>query len=321
LNGAVCSTNNGAADCTCAAGFTGATCADDVDPCAAAPCSNGGDCSNDGNGGFTCACNNGFSGATCDTAPDACDGVICQNGGSCQDNGDSSFTCNCVGTFTGQNCECDGVCNSDDTNIFETQWPSNDNCGEENPGGCLGGAIGVYKPSTPIGNGTCTISFPEEPAYFHIFDAHIRADVASTPSTWNICAANSFFEPGDDGAFRYLVYFAPGSSFTQEDVAWNCDAADEYTYAIYSFPQNYLMKDGRTNIRKYGNDFDATVSLALAAPVNNFTIDDPRITVNSVDNQNFIFTDIPDSLEEVWFQFEYADSFFLSNMVGVAGSS
>ena len=103
----------------------------------------------------------------------------------------------------------------------------------------MGGAIGVYKPGTPLGNGTCTISFPEEPAYFHIFDAHIRADVAATPTVWNICAANSFFEPGDDGAFRYLVYFAPGSPFTQDDVSWNCDENDDYTYAVYSFPQNY----------------------------------------------------------------------------------
>merc|ERR1711957_920397 len=144
------------------------------------------------------------------------------------------------------------------------------------------------------------MGFPEEPAYFHVFDAHIRADVASTPSTWNICAANSFFEPGEDGAFRYLVYFAPGSPFSQEDVVWDCDSADEYTYAIYSFPQNYLKKDGRSNIRRFGNQFDTTVSLSLGAQVVNFT-------------------DIPTIIEEVWFQFDYADTFFLSNTVGVAG--
>ena len=120
--------------------------------------------------------------------------------------------------------------------------------------------------------------------------------------------------------FKRTFHFAPGSPFTQEDVAWNCDSADEYTYAIYSFPQNYLKKDGRSNIRKYGNNFDATVALSLGAQVVNFTVDDPRITVNSADNMNFILTDIP-NIEEVWFQFEYANSFFLSNAVGVAGSS
>ena len=84
----------------------------------------------------------------------------------------------------------------------------------------------------------------------------------------------------------------------------------------------YLQKDGRSNIRRYGNKFDTFVALNLGAPVANFTVDDPRITVTSNNNQDFTFTDIPSSLEEVWFQFEYLENnFFLSNSVGVVGSS
>merc|ERR1712031_150551 len=100
------------------------------------------------------------------------------------------------------------------------------------------------------------------------------------------------------------------------------DENDDYTYAVYSFPQNYLQKDGRSNIRRYGNKFDTFVALNLGGPVANFTVDDPRITVTTNNNQDFTFTDIPSNLEEVWFQFEYLENnFFLSNSVGVVGSS
>ncbi len=116
-------------------------------------------------------------------------------------------------------------------NVWESQWPSNDNCGEDNPGGCLAGAIGRFEPEDAIGNGTCTVTFPTAPAYFHIFNAHIRADSASMPNRWSVCAANTNFEGTDP--FRYLVYFNEWDGYNASDVQWDCDSSSEYEYAIY----------------------------------------------------------------------------------------
>jgi len=119
-----------------------------------------------------------------------------------------------------------------------------------------------------------------------------------------------------------MILFESGADFNQEDVAWSCDSTDEYTYAVYSFPQNFVQKDGRSNIRRYGNAFDSTVTVSLGAPVQNFTVDDPRIAVSSFDNQNFVLdnADVTEA-HEIWFQFEYLPgNFFLSNTVGVSGN-
>jgi len=153
-----------------------------------------------------------------------------------------------------------------------------------------------------------------------VFDAHIRADSASSPSSWSICGANPTFEPGTDDTFSYIIFFEEDNFFAMEDVAWDCDSSDEYNYAVYSFPQNYEQTDTRSNIRVLGNQFDSSVTLSLGSQVQNFTLDDARITAQTVDNQNYVLTTIPDSIQEIWFQFTYVN-FFGSNEVGVAGSS
>jgi len=199
-----------------------------------------------------------------------------------------------------------------DTNVFTAVWPSNDHT--------LGGAMGHYRPADSIANGTCSVEFPTTVAWFHVFDAHIRADAPSTPTNWNLVAANPTFEPGTDGTFSYIVFFERGNEFGMDEVEWNCDSSDEYTYAVYSFPQNYEQTDTRSNVRVKGNSFDANVVLSFASQVANFTVDDGRIAASSIDNMNFVLSDIPDSLEEVWFQFTYT-GYFGSNEVGVNGSN
>ena len=61
-NGGACTGPN---TCTCAAGFSGATCATNVNDCASAPCLNGGICT-DGVNSFTCSCTGSWSGTTCE---------------------------------------------------------------------------------------------------------------------------------------------------------------------------------------------------------------------------------------------------------------
>lgn len=309
-NGATCDPVDGS--CDCAAGFVGVSC-ESVDQCLGNNnngCANGAAC--DSVTGACGPCPQGFEGDKCQYNDNPCaTSNSCQAGETCINSGNGATSCSTKCTV--------------DCNKFDNQWPGNDNCQENNPAGCLAGAIGSYTPQMPLGNGTCTITFPVAPEFFHIFDAHVRADSASIPNQWSVCAANEHFEPGHDGAFQYLVYFAPGSEFSAEDVAWQCDSTNEYEYAVYSFPQRYLEKDGRTNIRHLssheGNSFHATVVVSLGDEVANFTVDDTRILVETADNTNFVLTSIPDTFEELWFQWDYLPGkFFLSNTVGVTGN-
>jgi hypothetical protein len=200
------------------------------------------------------------------------------------------------------------------TVMAENIWPANDNT--------LGGGIFKYVPREQIANGTCTIQFPSEVAWFHVFNGHIRADAAVTSMVWKIVAANPTFEPNqEDGSFQFAIQFNRGFEFTADDISMSCITEDEFNFAVYSFPQNHLQEDARSNIRKKDNAWDPTASYALtfASAVANFTVDDPRIQVATADNMNFILTEVPPTIEEVWFQFSYIN-YFGSNEVGVVSN-
>ncbi|KAH3889400.1 hypothetical protein DPMN_013454 [Dreissena polymorpha] len=64
---------------------------------------NGGTC-NYSCGKYTCDCTPGYTGTTCASDVNGCSSVTCQNGGKCVD-GLNSYTCLCEQGFDGRHCE------------------------------------------------------------------------------------------------------------------------------------------------------------------------------------------------------------------------
>ena len=66
-------------------------------------CENGGTC-NDAVNGYTCSCAAGFTGTTCHEEVDECDSNPCQNGATCEDSR-NSYSCDCENGYFGQRCQ------------------------------------------------------------------------------------------------------------------------------------------------------------------------------------------------------------------------
>ena len=108
-NGTCVTTANGVYYCECAAGFTNDNCTEsvDFDPCASAPCLNGGSCS--AKAGkvkttFDCYCPKGFAGERCELKP--CVEGPCKNNGTCRTTraGPPWFFCECQPEWGGKTC-------------------------------------------------------------------------------------------------------------------------------------------------------------------------------------------------------------------------
>lgn len=79
-----------------------------VNPCASAPCQNGGTCTAQGNS-YICSCSNLWAGQDCEIADNDCSPNPCQNGGTCSDGASNpntdDATCTCPTGFQGSRCE------------------------------------------------------------------------------------------------------------------------------------------------------------------------------------------------------------------------
>lgn len=72
--------------------------------CSSSPCQNGATCVVvAATGGYTCTCQSGYTGPTCAFQINECNSSPCQNGGTCTDN-INGYTCQCIVGFTGPRC-------------------------------------------------------------------------------------------------------------------------------------------------------------------------------------------------------------------------
>ncbi|MBM4378309.1 MAG: calcium-binding EGF-like domain-containing protein [Deltaproteobacteria bacterium] len=103
LNGGTCTDGINAFTCTCAAGFSGATCATAVNPCFPNPCTFGGTCMASGNG-YTCTLG-GAGGCGVNN-----NNRQCKNYSTCVDvPASNGFMCQYQAGTTGSPCEIDVV--------------------------------------------------------------------------------------------------------------------------------------------------------------------------------------------------------------------
>jgi Calcium-binding EGF domain./EGF-like domain. len=94
---AICDTSpiNGSYTCSCASGYKGVDCSEDIDECEqGSPCEHDGICVNTP-GSFACNCTQGFTGPRCETNVNECESHPCQNDGSCLDD-PGTFRCVCM---------------------------------------------------------------------------------------------------------------------------------------------------------------------------------------------------------------------------------
>lgn len=138
LNGATCNVVNSQANCTCATGYSGSTCATKIEYCkvTAKPCGNNGTCV-EGVGKYSCSCDLGYSGDNCQTKFDPCAGVDCHQG-TCVPDSPLTSKCSCNAGYTG------GDCSS------RISWCAN------NPNPCSNGGICVDTNSASAPFFTCT---------------------------------------------------------------------------------------------------------------------------------------------------------------------
>eukprot|EP00731_Ephydatia_muelleri_P011149 Em0006g43a len=107
-NGGTCVyIGNSTATCTCAPGFNGANCSNDINYCTPTTCLNAGTCY-DGYGTYTnCTCAPGFNGTSCSIDINYCTPTTCLNGGTCYDGYGTYTNCTCAPGFNGTDCSND----------------------------------------------------------------------------------------------------------------------------------------------------------------------------------------------------------------------
>lgn len=87
----------------CTEGWTGESCDENIDDCAATPCGRHGHCEDELNS-YTCHCLPGYEGVNCETNINECLRIECLNGGTCLDRV-NAYTCLCIDGYRGDRCD------------------------------------------------------------------------------------------------------------------------------------------------------------------------------------------------------------------------
>ncbi|WAQ98101.1 FBP1-like protein [Mya arenaria] len=104
-NEATCVDDQSTYTCACAPGWEGTHCDQELNSCASSPCQNEATCV-DGQSSYTCSCAQGWEGTHCEEELDRCASSPCQNEATCVD-GQSSYTCSCAPGWEGTHCDQD----------------------------------------------------------------------------------------------------------------------------------------------------------------------------------------------------------------------
>lgn len=210
-NDGVCTATDSGFTCACKQGFTGATCANDVDECATNPnaCSAGQTCRNT-LGGYACTCPVGYQGAGCTQDVNECALGVCQNGGSCE-NLVGSYRCSCPAGVSGDTCEIDArVCRG---------TPST--CAGRSQSLCTTATLGCNWAVRPcVGTATPCSSYyssytcdPVDYCYWSTYYRECSGSVLPCGSRSNAACAGGGCSVGSD---RCVGSPSPCSSFTRE---------------------------------------------------------------------------------------------------------
>jgi len=180
------------------------------------------------------------------------------------------------------------------------EWPSNENA--------LGGAIFEVMNFIFGNTGTCYIKLPVAVYWFHVFNAHIDPTESDPSSgTYALIAANQAFE--GVSTLDFIVNFIGDDyRFNAADIELSCDSTNTWTTSLLSFPGNTLGDVGRTNVRAVDGFEGKKVVIQFIYDVENFHVDDKRLSVepsNGVGNTFTISGLSGTYLEEVWFEWNY----------------
>jgi hypothetical protein len=108
-NGATCINGLDEFRCTCAAGYEGVVCEQDLNECVSRPCLNGAQCF-DGVDEYRCTCRSGYDGSICEVSTEVCSSRPCLNGAACEIQHELAtvvytYRCTCVVGWAGEHCD------------------------------------------------------------------------------------------------------------------------------------------------------------------------------------------------------------------------